>query len=414
MSHVKVKELREKRNELVTKAQALLEKDKLTKDEEAQFDLLMLDADKVKVEIDRWERMLTAQTDLNTRIEHRAGRENMSLSEAKEDDEKALIAFSNWVRGGMDNVTPDEKLIMMGRAGFAPSIKAAQSVGTTTAGGFLVPQAFSDRLEIAEKFYAGMLQEAEIITTDSGADMPWPTVNDTTQVGAILAENATIPAQDITFASVTLKAYMYTSKLIAVSWQLLQDSAFSIDNLVADLAGQRLGRILNTHFTTGTGSGQPNGIVTAAASGKVGTTGQTTSVIYDDLVDLVYSIDIAYRAASKWMMNDASVKVVRKLKDSQGRPLWEPSLQAGQPDRLLGYPIVTNNDVATMAANAKSILFGSLTKYKVRQVRGVSLVRLNERYADNLQVGFFAFTRYDGNLIDAGTNPVKYYANSAT
>lgn len=303
---------------------------------------------------------------------------------------------------------------MMRRQNTDPGIRAAQSVGTTTAGGFLVPQSFSDRLEVALKVFGGMLNEAEVLQTGSGADMPWPTVNDTTQTGAILAENASIPSQDVTFASVTLKSYMYTSKLIAVSLQLMQDSFVSVDNVVADLAGQRLGRILNSHFTTGTGSGQPNGVVTAAASGKVGTTGQTASVIYDDLVDLIYSVDKAYRAGSKFMAADSSIKVVMKLKDSQNRPLWQPSVQAGQPDMLMGYPVVVNNDVAAMAANAKSIIFGDFTKYKIRRVQGMTLLRLNERYADNLQVGFFAFTRADGNLIDAGTNPVKYYANSAT
>lgn len=413
MSLMKVKQLKEERMSLVAQAQALLAKaDSLSKDDEAKFDLLMLDADKKKVEIERWERIIAMECELNQRVETRAGREDISLTDAKDSDEQALAAFAKWVRSGMEALEDSERIKLLSRRGFAP--KAAQSVGTTTAGGFLVPQAFSDRLDVALKFYGGMLNQAELIVTDSGADMPWPTVNDTTQTGAILAENATITSQDITFASVTLKSYMYTSKLIAVSLQLLQDSFFSVDNMVADLAGQRLGRILNTHFTVGTGTAQPNGIVTAAASGKVGTTGQTTSVIYDDLVDLVYSVDVAYRAGSKFMMNDASVKVIRKLKDSQNRPLWEPSMQIGQPDTLLGYPVVTNNDVATMAANAKSIIFGALSKYKVRQVRGISLMRLNERYADNLQVGFFAFGRYDGNLIDAGTNPVKYYANSAT
>ena len=148
--------------------------------------------------------------------------------------------------------------------------------------------------------------------------------------------------------------------------------------------------------------------------GKTGTTGQTTSVIYDDLVDLTHSVDPAYRAGAKFMMNDSSLKVVRKLKDSQNRPLWEPSVQAGVPDSLLGFPVVTNQDVATMAANAKSILFGRLDKYKTRIVKDVTILRLVERFAENLQVAFLLFMRADGALLDAGTNPVKYYANSAT
>ncbi len=413
MSLVKVKALREERAKLVADAQAILVKaDKIGKEDEARFDQMMADADTIKANIDRLEKVMAAEHELGQRVEQRAGRDNISIADAKNQDEQEGTIFKKWLLGGMQDLNDQERRVMQRRA--APVIQAAQSVGTTTAGGFLVPQSFSDRLEVALKYYSGVMENAEVIETDSGADMPWPTVNDTTQVGAILAENATISAQDVTFASVTLKAYMYTSKLIAVSLQLMQDSFFNMENLIADIAGERLGRIFNTHFTTGTGSGQPNGIVTAAASGKVGTTGQTTSVIYDDLIDLSHSIDPAYRRGSKWMANDSSIKVVRKLKDSQNRPLWEPSVQAGQPDTLLGYPVVTNNDVAVMAANAKSILFGALNKYKVRRVRGMTLMRLNERYADALQVGFFAFARVDGNLIDAGTNPVKYYQNSAT
>jgi HK97 family phage major capsid protein len=114
------------------------------------------------------------------------------------------------------------------------------------------------------------------------------------------------------------------------------------------------------------------------------------------------------------MLNDASVKVIRKLKDSQNRPLWEPSVQVGQPDMLLGFPVKINNDIATMAASARSILFGDFSKYKIRQVLDTQVARLNERLMDKLQVGFIGFLRAGGALLDAGTHPVVYYANSAT
>lgn len=409
--HAKMKELREQRAKLVTDAQALLAQAVVTKADEAKFDAMMAEADAIKANLDRMERAVKAEQELGERQAQRAGREGVSLSTVKDTDEQEARIFHKWMLGGMEALEGDERKFMQAR--HAPLIQAAQST-TGSAGGFMIPQGFSDRLEIALKFYSGMLQNAEVIETDSGNVVPWPTVNDTAQKGALLAENATITAQDATFASINLNAFMYTSKLIAVSLQLMQDSAFSVENLIADIAGERLGRIWNEHFTTGVGTTQPNGVVTAAASGKVGTTGQTLSVIYDDLVDLVHSVDVAYRAGAKFMMNDASIKVVRKLKDSTGLPLWQPSLQAGQPDVLLGYPVVVNNDMAVMAANARSIIFGALNKYKIRRVKGMGLVRLNERYADNLQVGFFAFGRVDGNLIDAGTNPVKYYANSAT
>jgi HK97 family phage major capsid protein len=187
----------------------------------------------------------------------------------------------------------------------------------------------------------------------------------------------------------------------------------------------RLGRITNTHFTTGSGSGQPNGVVTAAGSGKVGTTGQTSTVIYDDLIDLQHSVDPAYRELGNcgWMMNDSSVKVIRKIKDGQSRPLFIPGYEeaipasgkaGGIPDSLLGDPIQINQDVATMAANAKSILYGDFSFYKIRDVLDMQMFRFTDSaYAKNGQVGFLAFLRSGGNLTDVG-GAVRYYANSAT
>ena len=415
---MRTKELREQRAKLVQDWRGILDKADaerrpLNAEERQKVTAIEADIDALKTTIDTAERLdAEERSGVPESVAANGQRTNIGQRLAAAVEFRAN-AFGKWFRGGQANITSEEREAL-GAYQSSTELRA-QAMGTGTAGGYIVPQGFSMRLEKALKFWGGMFNAAELFDTETGADMPYPTVNDTAQTGALLAENATITAQDATFGTVTFKAYMYTSKLIAVSFQLMQDAAFGAENVVADLAGERLGRILNTHFTTGTGGGtQPNGIVTASASGKVGTTGQTTSVIYDDLVDLVYSIDPAYRPTSSWMMNDQSIKVVRKLKDSQNRPLWEPSVIAGQPDNLLGYPIIPNNDVAVMAANAKSILFGAMSKYKIRRVRDVVLLRLNERYADALQVGFFAFARYDGQLMDAGTNPVKYYQNSAT
>ena len=155
-----------------------------------------------------------------------------------------------------------------------------------------------------------------------------------------------------------------------------------------------------------------------STSGKVGTTGQTTTVIYDDLIDLQHSIDPAYRPGAQFMFHDNSLKVIRKIKDSQNRPIFVPGYESGSPggvpDSILGNGFQINQDMAQMAANAKSILFGALNKYKLRMVKDVTMLRLVERYADQLQVAFILFLRADGRLLDAGTNPVKYYQNSAT
>jgi HK97 family phage major capsid protein len=341
-------------------------------------------------------------------------------------------AFNRWLR---HKETPEDRTVM------APGFSRDQVVGTGASGGFVVPPQFLQQLIEAQLLYGGMRQVATIINTGDmgGADLPVPTDNDTAQVGAILSEAGAITTQDIgAFAQVVLHSYMYTSRLIKVSFQLMQDAFFPMDTYLARKLGVRLGRIQNTHFTVGTGTGQPNGVVTAAALGKTGLTGQTVTVIYDDLVDLLHSVDPAYRNAMPglprqpnigpgvpgprpcFMMHDSTLKAIRKLKDSTGHPLWAPpgayypGISAQAPETILGYPYVINNDMPVMAANAKSILFGDFSNYFVRDAMDVRLIRLDERYADTLEVGFIAFQRSDGNLINAGTAPVKYFANSAT
>ena len=288
------------------------------------------------------------------------------------------------------------------------------SVGTNTAGGYTVPPGFSERITDAMKAYGGMLEVANVIDTDSGQSLVWPTADDTGNVGAILAENAIAPVQDVTFGQKTLSAYVYTSKIVKVSFQLLNDSAFDLNAWLPEKFAQRIGRAINAHFTNGTGGGlQPSGLVPGLTVGKAGATGQTLTVGGDDLIDLVHSIDPAYRnGRSRWMMADSSVKVVRKLKDTTGQFLWQPGLQAGAPDTLLGYAVTINQDMPVMAASAKSIAFGDFNAaYVIRRVQGVAVKRFDERYADALQVGFLSFARYDGVVDDASA--AKIYQNAA-
>lgn len=289
-------------------------------------------------------------------------------------------------------------------------IENAAGVGTGAAGGFLVPPEFRTALIEQTTFVAAMRQYAEVITTDTGVNLPWPTVDDTAQEGAILGENTQITEQDVTFGQNSLDAYMYTSKLVRVSLQLLNDNAFNLNSWLPRALGRRIGRIQNRHFTVGTGTSQPDGIVTSATVG-VTTTGSfatTGGVGYDNLVDLIDSIDPSYiNPNSRFMLNQATRKVFRKLKDSQNRPLWEPSLQVGAPDTLLGYGVALNNYMPTPAVNAKAIVFGDLNAaYVIRDVSDVAVMRLVERYADFLQVGFFAFQRSDGTLQNASAAKV--------
>jgi HK97 family phage major capsid protein len=205
-----------------------------------------------------------------------------------------------------------------------------------------------------------------------------------------------------------------------VPFELIQDSMFDIEAYIRSLLALRLGRITSKHLTVGTGTAQPHGIVTGSTVGKVGTTGQTALVTYDDLVDLEHSVDPIYRGAPGvgWMMHDSSLKVVRKIKDTTGRPIFVPGYEQGNPggapDRVLGKPIAISQEMPVMAANAKSILYGDFKRYLIREVMDLTLFRMaDSAFILKGQIGFVAFNRQGGRLIDVG-GAVKHYANSAT
>jgi len=330
-------------------------------------------------------------------------------------------AFLTYVRQGQAAMETEDRQVL--RQGWVDGKQLrAQGVATGAAGGFTVPQGFRARMVETMKFFGAVRRVAEVITTETGAALPWPTNDDTANIGALLAENTQATEQDLTLGTNQLDAFMYTSKIVRVSFQLLQDSAFDLEPWLARKLGIRIGRIQNQHFTTGTGTAQPEGIQTNSVIGVTLATGNTTTITYDGLIDLIHSVDPAYRYGSEtdqgpqsgqFMLSDTALGTLRKLKDSQGRPLWEPGLQVGQPDSLLGHRFVINNDMPVPAANVKSVLFGDFREgYVIRDVRDVFLLRLEERYADFAQVGFVSFARSDGQPQDLGA--YKALRQSAT
>ena len=212
------------------------------------------------------------------------------------------------------------------------------------------------------------------------------------------------------FGAITFGAQKYSSKLVLISSELLRDSAFNLAAEIGRVAGERIGRIVNTDLTTGSGAGTvPKGIITAATSGVTAAT--ATAIAWTEVLDLIHSVDVAYRSqpGAGIMCHDNVVLYLRKLADGMGRLMWESNPVVGQPDRLHGYPVIVNNDMASAVSGTnKTLLFGALNKYKVREVASIRLRRLVERYAEYDQEGFVAFMEYDGDLLDAGTNPVKY------
>ena len=318
-----------------------------------------------------------------------------------DDRDSYTDAFEAYVLRGMQDLEPEQRKVL--RSGWRSDKESrAQSVGTTTAGGYLVPEGFRAKIVETMKAYGAVQDVAEVINTATGNTLPWPTNDDTGNVGALLAENTQATEQDIVLGTNDLGAYKYTSKVIRVSLEFLQDVDWlDAEGYLRRKFAERLGRIHNIHLTTGTGTNQPQGIVTGATSGV--TAASTTAATADELIDLEHSVDPAYRNEnSKFMFSDDALKRVRKLKDTTNQYLWQPSVQAGVPNLYNGYRYVINNDMAAPAAGVKSILFGDFRAgYVVRLVKAFQLIRMDERWADFGQVGFVAFDRMDGVVQDS-------------
>lgn len=414
-------------------------------DESAKFDELMGKSDEITAQVERLSRLDAAQRSITT-----ADASNGRRSEPSRPEQQVRAAgqatphdydtaIRGWLLAGLDEQHVNEQhrsaaqrvgarlgsktmtlrlapqaLRSLDPADIAAWEKrAAIGVGSGSIGGYTVADTMMGSLEKALLEFGGMRQVSTVIRTATGSDMPIPTSDDTSNKGAILAENTQVSEVDITFGQLVLQAYKYSSKSVLVSQEFLQDSSIDVNGFIGRALGERIARIQNDHFTTGTGSSQPNGIVTGATSSSVTFSG-TATVTYDNLVDLVHSVDPAHRVNGRFMFHDGALKMLKKVKilqysgDTVGAPLWQPGMAAGQPDTIMGYQYVINQSMTTPATAVKSILFGDFSKYIIRDCRDVTLVRLDERYADYHQVGFLAFARSDGDLLDAGTRPVKY------
>jgi HK97 family phage major capsid protein len=214
-----------------------------------------------------------------------------------------------------------------------------------------------------------------------------------------VAENGTIPVSDVTFGQKTLDAFKLTDQ-IKVSTELLQDSMFDLEGYLSEEFARALGVAEEQAFIAGTGLGQPTGIFKATGGADIGTTAAAQAAIaFDDVVSLIYALKSPYRRNAVFLTHDATVSAMRKLKDANGQYLWQPSLQAGQPDKLFGYPLYTSPYVPTLAAGALSLAFGDFSNYWIADRQGRTLQRLNELYAGNGQVGFLITERVDGKVI---------------
>lgn len=423
-----LKELREKQQKLVADARAKLDeiKDDTTPERareiETEYDAIMAEYDRLDARAKREEELQRRQSALDASLDaaderRPLGEDRAALAAGEQrgrqeqtPEQRAALhraAFVSYLRSG-NGATQEERALLRAMEAEARTF-VGQGVGTAGIGGALVPEGFMAELVKALKAWGPMLDPGvtRMMVTGSGNSIPWPTMDDTSNTGALIAENTQVSLAEVTFGTKVLDAFKYTSGVVLVSSELLQDSALDVESIVRDAMSERVARIGNTHLTTGTGSGQPNGIVNASTLGKTAAAQQ--AVTFDEIIDLEHSVDPAYRSdpSCRFMFNDGTLKAIRKLKDGEGRYLWQPAdMKAGIPSNIDGYAYSVNQAMAAMTTGNKTILFGAFNRYVVRMVKQFAVRRLVERYADYDQTGFIGFTRLDGELLD--TAAVKH------
>lgn len=390
-------QLREKRAALVNEmnhivAAAQTEGRSLNAEENQKFDAIENDVRALGESAEKIERAEQMKKEIAAGREARAEQKEITKREA----------FSKYLRHGLAGLNNEERSLVEQR-GTDPQLTTPAS-----AGGYLVPEDFSYALSVATKFTGEVERLAQVLNTQSGATLPYPKVDDTSIVGAILSEGSADVVSDMTFAALNLGAYTYSSKIVKVSYQLLQDAAFDLDAFLVDALGTRIARGQNAHFTTGDGSSKPTGIITAGSSAL--TTASATAITADEILTLIHSVDKSYRNSASFalMGADSTAAAIRKLGvgSSNDFPVFIPGMAAGEPDRVFGVPFYVNNDMAAIASTNKPLVAADFSKYVVRNAGGVQMLRLNERYADALLVGFIAYKRSDAGAINGSA--IKY------
>jgi HK97 family phage major capsid protein len=364
------------------------------------------DIDRLRQEIRERPGMSAADYDRFTRARTPEARAEL----IDEIDFRYQSAFFTWLRRGVGGLDAEQRAALE-TAGRPNSYLAdatgpgarqlrALAEGTGNVGGYTVPPGFLQRLQAGMKRTSPMARVAELQETQGGAAMTFPTTDDTANTGSLIAEAAALPTPtDPTFGQKAVNAWMYTSGAIKASVQLVQDQAVDVPTWLGRTLGARVGRIANLHFTTGDGSSKPTGLQPGLTVGKQVAVGGTVTCKYDDLVDVLYSVDAEYRelppeeAWVGWMGSDAAIRMARKALEASGREVTTEDHR-----QLLGFPVMSNPDWPVPAASVRSLAFGAFSLgYLVRSVIGdVIVLELNQLYAANLQRGYLAASRWDG------------------
>lgn len=413
-----IKEMREKMARIATEARAKLSdvSDDTPEDRaaeiEREFDAMMADHDKLAAKVERLEKVEAAlrageAVDFSRRPQAEAG-SAPAVDAGFQMDYRA--AFAEMIAAGGDAYVDAE----------VRNVLREHRAQTTTAaaGGYTVPTELATFIEKAMIATGPMYgnQFFTVINSTDGRTFNIPTVDDTA-VTAVAHTEGTQPTddggKDVTFGQKSLGAYAFDSEWVRWSAELNADSILNMESLLGELIGERLGRIANSKLTTGSGSSDVEGIVTNSAAGKVAAA--TNAVTADEIIDLIHSVDPAYRSAPNTaiMMDDSTLAAVRKLKDGNGNYLWQMgNYQAGIPQNLLGYNVVVNQamDGIGDGVSSKVMLFGDMSKFYVRKVGAPSIYVARERFAPDY--GILGYIRFDGVL--SNVNAVKHLALAAS
>ena len=342
----------------------------------------------------QWKKMETDLNNLDAAIKREGELEAIENSLGELDDNPHRPAPN--AQGSENPLAQDQyrdDFVQFLQAGISPDIRAALQVGTDSEGGYIVPQSWMTTLIDKLTDNVVMRQLASVMSTMSLTNLPL--ISDKGAAGW-LDEEAAYPESDIAFGNITIAAYKL-GRIIKISEELMTDNTYSLESEIARIFGETFGLAEEVAFITGDGVGKPTGILTTAQNG-INASG-AAAITYDEIINLIHSVRQVYRRGASFLTKDTTVAMMRRLKSTDGIPLWQPSLQAGTPDLFLGYRYDTTEAMPAATTGNKSIAFGDFKQYRIADRGGIAMQRLNELYAGTGQIGFRMRKRVDGKLL---------------
>jgi len=396
---MKLHEMQQKRNTIAADMRALHDKigeSTWTEEQRSEWNNAKSELKKLDEAIAR-EEELRALDDLEVR-----GQESEQRNKLNKDnpgtpkDEQRAAVFDSFIRRGLGDMSTEDLQLMREMR--------AMGEGQADKGGYTVPVQMMNQVIESMKAYGGIANISQVMYTSNGQEIDWPTSDGTAEEGELIGENTAATELDTSFGSASVGAKKLSSKIIRVSNELLQDSAINMEAFLANRIGERIGRTESRLIVQGTGTGtplQPKGLQ-ASVTGTVAAA-SANAFTWQEMNKLKHAVDPAYRRGPKfrWAFNDNTLELIEEMVDSQGRPLWLPSVAGGTPATVLQVPYEIDQAIPNIGASAKFIYCGDFSRFLIRRVRYMALKRLVERYAEYDQVGFLAFYRFDTLLEDA-------------